>query len=231
MTDRKDPRTIFLLEPEEPDHFGAFEHPAETSMADPFELWAEAHETGPQIALSPPAQELAQPPPTIRLLPLYRRSVSLEAMLNLQGTLTQELELAEKPSPSEFLLRAYLKTVEREHLPFTNPCLVTLNEHFSYELVALPAGSSFTAQLGRPHVAQQQLPAAADVLLIDLSRHAADDVLLHETVPTIIFKRVTAADGTAEAQLAVRGDVTPLQANSLLAGIAWLFSEPLRLVL
>lgn len=231
MSDRKDPRNIFLLKRDEPDHFDAFENDATLGATDPFELWAEPAPVEHDIERSPATQELVKPPPTIRLLPVYRRSVPLEAMLTLQGTLTQELELNEKPSPSEFLLRAYLKTAEREHMPFTNPCLVTVANHLTYELVALPAGSSFTAQLARPRVAQQQLPENADVLLIDLSNHAADDVLLHETAPTIIFKRVTDDEGNAMAQLGVRGDVTPLQANSLLAGIAWLFSEPLRLVL
>lgn len=231
MSDKKDPRAIFLLEPPEPDHFEAFEIEVASVAADPFDLWITAAEPSHDIALAPPAEELVKPPLTIRLLPLYRRAVPLEAMLNLQGTLTQELDLSEKPSLSEFVLRAYLKTAERETMPFTNPCLVTIANDLTYELVALPTGSSFTAQLERPRVSKQKLPDSADMLLIDLSNHAADDILLHETAPTIIFKRTTAADGSAEAQLAVRGEVTPLEANSLLAGIAWLLSEPLRLVL
>lgn len=238
MSNKKSPHDIFLLDEapaQERSLFQAFDEPPTSEEdTDMFSLWRRGAIEQPSAAAEiVPAKEpeIAVAPTHVRLLPLYRRTVGLEDMLKLHDTLSQELELSEKPPLHEFLLRAFLKIVEREQLPFRTPCLVSIEESIMYEAVALPLGSSFTVQLDRPRVVANELPTSADALLIDLTDIAADDILLHEHMPTITIKRGSDEDGFAIAQLAVRGDVTPLQANTILAGLSWFLSEPLRLVL
>lgn len=233
----KNPHDIFLLDEAEgvaeqeqrPAQFLAtFEAEVVQETDDMFSLWRQDHAV--EIVEHAPVT-LEVTPAYIRLLPLYRRSVPTEELRKLHDTLTQELELPTRPALYEFLLRAFLKTTAREQLPFREPCLVHIGAGIRYEPVAIPASSSFTEQLERPIVIVEELPTTADALLIDLTEHAADDILLHETLPTITMKRVVTSEGEAQVNLAVRGDVTPLQANSLLAGMSWLLNEPLRLVL
>lgn len=245
MSEKKPPQDIFLLDETrdaaaeapnraEPAPFlDTFETDAVPETEDMFSLWRTEPALAPRAAeiVDPEPVSLAVAPAHIRLLPLYRRSVPTAELRKLHDTLTQELELSTRPALYEFLLRAFLKTTSREQLPFRGPCIVHLNEAIRYEPVAIPAASSFTEQLDRATVMVEELPPTADALLIDLTEHAADDVLLHETLPTITMKRVVTDEGEAVVHLAVRGDVTPLQANSLLAGMSWLLSEPLRLVL
>lgn len=238
MTEKK-PHDIFLLDELEPDaerveaapFLKTFDIETAPEADDMFSLWRKEPETPTAEIVPREPVSLAVAPAHIRLLPLFRRSVPTEELRKLHDTLTQELELATRPALYEFLLRAFLKTTAREQLPFREPCIVHLKETIRYEPVAIPAASSFTEQLERASVIVDELPATADALLIDLTDHAADDVLLHETLPTLTMKRVLTDEGEAIVHLAVRGDVTPLQANSLLAGMSWLLSEPLRLVL
>lgn len=242
MSEKKPPQHIFLLDEdkesndssaneEQAPFLETFEPDAHSETDDMFSLWrTKSAPVSTEIVEQEPAS-LAVVPAHIRLLPLYRRSVPTDELRKLHDTLTQELELSTQPELYEFLLRAFLKTTAREHLPFREPCVVHMGDAIRYEPVAIPATSSFTEQLERASVIVETLPPTADALLIDLTEHAADDVLLHETLPTITMKRVVTSDGEAIVQLSVRGDITPLQANSLLAGMCWLLSEPLRLVL
>ena len=225
--ERRDVRDLDFVTPDE-------ESVGVDDVAGPSTVQATAAEPGAVMTRGEPEAPVSGGEiPLVSYGRLLRRHLDLTAVKNAQAALGRDLA-REELGIGAFLARAAGKALRSHPLGRGSVVLATVDDGLAYVDLGDPASASFTDVVSRLDVASPagSVPANAALVVVDLSVLDVDEAVLDAGVPVLSLGRVLYDDeaGDVRGTLALSGDV-PFQAGGrMLAAVAELLAEPVRIL-